>query len=96
MLTRSSQEERLRQAGEIWDFSLSEADMALISGLAWFVKSPSNQVPASVLDTYGVGARDAVVGQLVEAPHGDPVAEPIKACDMAWNMMRDAGKKVEL
>ena len=43
----------------------------------------------SVVDTYGVDSRDTRAYQLV--PRGrPPVAEPIKACDMAWNMLSGA------
>ena len=63
------------------------------AGLAWFVLTPSNRIPPTVVDTYGVEARDTAAYQIV--PHGRPtVAEPIKACDMAWNMLGD--RKVEL
>ena len=91
VLTRSRKEERLRQATQIFDFALSADDMALISGLAWFVQAPTNKVPASVLDTYGVQARDAEVRTRVpqDKPH---VAQPIQACDMAWNMLGGSGK----
>ena len=85
---------RLEAALQLWDFELSEGEMARISGLAWFVLAPSNRVPSSVVDTYGVDSRDTRAYQLV--PRGrPPVAEPIKACDMAWNMLGSGGK-VEL
>ena len=48
MLTRSSKPERLKQAAEL-DFVISPADMARISGLAWFALSPTNGVPDTVL-----------------------------------------------
>uniref|UniRef100_A0A7S0JHQ2 NADP-dependent oxidoreductase domain-containing protein n=1 Tax=Calcidiscus leptoporus TaxID=127549 RepID=A0A7S0JHQ2_9EUKA len=92
-LTRSRQEERLRQAAQIWDFELSDDDMARLSGLAWFVLSPSNKVPATVVDAYGVRSADAAVAQ--HAPRERPtVAQPIKACDMAWSMLDSS--KMEL
>ena len=95
MLTRSTQEERLRQATKLWDFEIGEADMALISGLAWFASSPTNAVPAKVVDTYGVAARDAAAYKHV--PLGKaPVPEPVKACDMAWNMLGNGNGKLEL
>ena len=95
MLTRSSKEERVRQAAELWDFSLTEADMALLSGLAWFVLAPANRVPATVIDTYGVQARDEAAYRQV--PRGQPpIDKPIKACDMAWNMIDVGSKKIEL
>jgi hypothetical protein len=93
MLTRSSSEARLKQASEIFDFALSEDDMALISGLAWFAAGPTNRVPPSVVDTYGVAAADAAAFEHVPRDRA-PVAKPIKACDMAWNMIGD--RKVEL
>ena len=95
MLTRSRDAARLEAALQLWDFELSEGEMARISGLAWFVLAPSNRVPSSVVDTYGVDSRDTRAYQLV--PRGrPPVAEPIKACDMAWDMLGARGRKVEL
>jgi len=99
MLTRSSKPERLNEANQIWDFKLLPTDMAIISGLAWFAASPSNKVPTSVVDAYGVTARDALVASEASTRGNGlwkpPVAEPIKACDMAWNMLSGRGK-VEL
>ena len=97
MLTRSSKAERLHEATQIWDFELGEEDMALISGLAWLALSPSNAVPPSVVDTYRIAEIDtAAYGKV---PRGGPqVAEPIKACDMAWSMLGRGAepRKVEL
>jgi len=94
-LTRSRQEGRLREATQIWDFALSEEEMALISGLAWTVLAPHNRVPASVVDALGVQASDAAARQQVPQDK-PPVAQPIKACDMAWNMLGGSPRKVEL
>ena len=93
MLTRSKDEARLKQAMDIYDFELSAADMDLVSGLAWFATTPSNKVPPAVIDAYGVAAADAAAYEHV--PRGRAmVAQPIKACDFAWNMLGDG--KMEL
>jgi 2,5-diketo-D-gluconate reductase A len=94
-LTRSSHEVRLRQATQIWDFALSEEEMALISGLAWMVLAPNNRVPSTVVDAFGVQARDAEARQHVPRDQ-PPEAQPIKACDMAWEMLGGRPSKVEL
>ena len=97
LLTRSSKPERLHEATQLWDFELSDGDMALLSGLAWFVLTPSNAVPATVVDAYGVAERDAAASK--QAPRGKPpVAQPIKACDLAWSMLgtRSNNERVEL
>jgi diketogulonate reductase-like aldo/keto reductase len=94
VLTRSSKEARLMQATQIWDFSLGEQEMALVSGLAWFALQPSNRVPETVVDAYGVQALDAAAHK---APHASKqtAAQPIKACDMAWSLL-GVPSKVEL
>lgn len=97
MLTRSSREDRLTQATQIFDFSLTDSDMALISGLAWFVDAPTNRVPPTVIDRYGVQAMDATAYKKVPPRGTAVVEEPIRACDMAWSMLGGgAGRKVEL
>jgi len=97
MLTRSSREDRLTQATQIFDFSLTDSDMALVSGLAWFVDAPTNRVPATVIDTFGVQAMDATAYKKVPPRGADVVEKPIRACDMAWSMLGGgAGRKVEL
>jgi diketogulonate reductase-like aldo/keto reductase len=94
MLTRSSQPTRLQEAMQLWDFELSAEDMSLISGLAWLALAPSNKVASTVVDAYFVQARDAIA--YAKVPRGKaPVAQPIKACDMAWNLLAGDGK-VEL
>jgi len=101
LLTRSSKEERLREATQLWDFSLTDSDMALISGLAHFVQAPSNRVPDSVLDAYGVKALDenaagghsSHLRQLQARP---AVATPVKACDMAAQLLTSSGGKAGL
>jgi len=94
MLTRSSRPERLQQAAQL-DFEISEEDMARLSGLAWFALSPANRVPATVLDTFGVRARDELTYKHVPRSLATFDA-PIKACDMAWNLLAETTKKVEL
>ena len=71
--------------------------MALISGLAWFVDAPTNRVPPTVIDRYGVQAMDATAYKKVPPRGTAVVEEPIRACDMAWSMLGGgAGRKVEL
>jgi len=94
MLTRSSKPERLEQAANL-DFEISEPEMARISGLAWFALSPTNGVPATVLDTFGVVARDEKAYKHVPRSLATFDA-PIKACDMAWNLIAENNKKAEL
>ena len=53
------------------------------------------RVPASVVDALGVQASDAAARQQVPQDK-PPVAQPIKACDMAWNMLGGSPRKVEL
>jgi len=97
VLTRSRDEARLRQAAQIYDFELSAAEMALVSGLAWFSLSPTNRVPSSVADVYGVEVRDAEAYKRVPRAGTAPyVEQPIKACDMAWAMLGDSSRKSEL
>ena len=69
--------------------------MAAISGLAWFALSPGNRVPATVLDTFGVQQRDEAAHTHVPRSLAT-FDNPIKACDMAWNLIADTSKKIEL
>jgi len=99
LLTRSRHEDRLQQATQLYDFELSAADMALISGLAWLVLSPTNRVAPTVVDTYGVANRDEAASAKVPelAMSHPPLDKPIRACDMAWNMLSGAPhSKLEL
>ena len=57
VLTRSSKEERLREARDL-GFAIGDADMRLLSGLAWFVRSRSNRPPPTVEDEYDVHGLD--------------------------------------
>ena len=57
VLTRSSKEERLREARDL-GFAIGDADMRLLSGLAWFVRSRSNRPPTTVEDEYDVHGLD--------------------------------------
>lgn len=58
VLTRSRSEARLREALGAHTFRLSNADMALLSGLAWLLAAPANRPPGSVLDVLGVAEAD--------------------------------------
>ena len=93
--TFAASQARLKQATEIFDFALTDADMSLITGLAWFASSPSNRVPPTVVDAYAAAAADAEAYKHVPRDR-PPVAQPIKACDMAWNMLGGSPRKVEL
>ena len=53
-LTRSSSEAHLKEAMDVLSFSLSDADMATISGLGWLVESAHHKPPPSVADVFGV------------------------------------------
>ena len=57
VLARSSKEERLREARDL-GFDIGDADMRLLSGLAWFVQSRSNRPPTTVVDEYDVHGLD--------------------------------------
>ena len=49
--------DRLREAHDSLSFEMSEADVALLSGLAWLVESETHRPPASVVDVFGVQQR---------------------------------------
>lgn len=62
-LTRSRSEARLREALGALEFTLSDADVRLLSGLAWHVEATSHRPAASVADVFGIARLHGAGGE---------------------------------